>query len=204
MERGRSEQIGNAKPAELRLFIEEAAGVTRFRARRVAAERKLARTRENLLRVQDVLRELDRQKALLERQARRAEEFHRVRDELRSLDLRVMGARWSNWTQEVTRLEVEVGRVRETETALDDEIRQRLDATAEARTRRIAVERQIEELEARLTDERIAGREAATRAVELVRRIEDLTTRSRAAERSVADLQTRAGGVDAALVALED
>src|SRR5215813_10845143 len=48
------EQLVNAKPEDLRLFIEEAAGVTRFRSRKIAAERKMERTRDNLVRVQDV------------------------------------------------------------------------------------------------------------------------------------------------------
>src|SRR5437764_775082 len=73
IEQGRVDQLINAKPEELRLFIEEAAGTTRFRSRKVAAERKMERTRENLLRVQDILRELERQMAALEREARRAE-----------------------------------------------------------------------------------------------------------------------------------
>ena len=82
IEQGRVEQLVNAKPEELRLFIEEAAGTTRFRSRKIAAERKMERTRDNLLRVQDVLRELERQMASLERQAKRAEEYHRIKDEL--------------------------------------------------------------------------------------------------------------------------
>src|SRR5205814_10507463 len=61
IEQGRVDQLINAKPEELRLFIEEAAGTTRFRSRKVAAERKMERTRENLLRVQDILRQLERQ-----------------------------------------------------------------------------------------------------------------------------------------------
>src|SRR5256886_496433 len=98
IEQGRVDQLINAKPEELRLFIEEAAGTTRFRSRKVAAERKMERTRENLLRVQDILRELERQMASLERQARRAEEYHRIKQELRELDLRVMAVRQRSWS----------------------------------------------------------------------------------------------------------
>src|SRR4030095_9335824 len=97
IEQGRVEQIVNAKPAELRLFLEEAAGITRFRARKLAAERKMERTRDNLLRVQDVLHELERQMASLQRQARRAEEYHRIKGALRELDLRVMASRRRGW-----------------------------------------------------------------------------------------------------------
>src|SRR5262249_9774330 len=92
IEQGRVEQIVNAKPEDLRLFLEEAAGITRFRSRRIAAERKMERTRDNLLRVQDVLHELDRQMSSLQRQAKRAEEYHRLKGALRELDLRVMAA----------------------------------------------------------------------------------------------------------------
>src|SRR6266403_1066449 len=104
IEQGRVDQLINAKPEELRLFIEEAAGTTRFRSRKVAAERKMERTRENLLRVQDILRELERQMASLERQARRAEEYHRIKQELRELDLRVMAVRQRSWSAEVAAL----------------------------------------------------------------------------------------------------
>src|SRR5262247_2491317 len=104
VEQGRVDQLVNAKPEELRLFLEEAAGTTRFRSRKVAAERKMERTRENLVRVQDILRELERQMASLERQARRAEEYHRIKGELRDLDLRVMAARHRVWIEDVSRL----------------------------------------------------------------------------------------------------
>jgi chromosome segregation protein len=102
VEQGRVDQLVNAKPEDMRSFIEEAAGTTRFRSRKLAAERKMIRTRENLLRVQDVLREIERQMALLERQARRAEEYHRLKGELRELDLGLMAGRSapgrSSWT----------------------------------------------------------------------------------------------------------
>src|SRR5262249_41383031 len=111
IEQGRIEQLVNAKPEEMRLFIEEAAGVTRFRHRKVAAERKMARTRDNLLRVQDVLRELERQQASLERQAKRAEEYHRVKDELRQLDLVVMAAQHRTWSAELDRIHGELATV---------------------------------------------------------------------------------------------
>src|SRR5262249_2108669 len=82
IEQGRVEQIVNAKPEDLRLFLEEAAGITRFRSRKLAAERKMERTRDNLVRVNDVLRELERQMGSLQRQARRAEEYHRIKGAL--------------------------------------------------------------------------------------------------------------------------
>src|SRR6266404_6557608 len=104
IEQGRVEQLVNAKPEEVRLFIEEAAGTTRFRSRKLAAERKMERTRENLVRVQDILREIERQMSSFERQARRAEEYHSIKAELRDLDLRVMAGRRRIWTTEAAGL----------------------------------------------------------------------------------------------------
>src|SRR5262249_491854 len=72
---GRVEQLINAKPEDRRLFIEEAAGTTLYRSRKLAAERKMEQTRENLLRVNDILREIDRQIQYLHRMAKKAEQY---------------------------------------------------------------------------------------------------------------------------------
>src|SRR5262245_39038676 len=79
IEQGRVGQIVGAKPEELRLFIEEAAGTTLYRSRKIAAERKIERTRDNLLRVSDIVRELDRQAGSLRRQARGAVQYQELR-----------------------------------------------------------------------------------------------------------------------------
>ena len=87
IEQGRVERLVSAKPEELRLFIEEAAGTTLYRSRRQVAERKMERTRENLSRVLDILREVERQLATLRRQAKRAEQFKTLQAEAATLDL---------------------------------------------------------------------------------------------------------------------
>jgi chromosome segregation protein len=87
IEQGRVEALIGAKPEELRLFIEEAAGTTLYRNRRQMAERKMERTRDNLLRVQDILREVERQLATLRRQARRAEQYKALLAEIAVLDM---------------------------------------------------------------------------------------------------------------------
>src|SRR5262245_7264250 len=144
VEQGRVDQLVNAKPEELRLFLEEAAGTTRFRSRKLAAERKMERTRENLVRVQDVLRELERQMASLERQARRAEEYHRIKDELRDLDLQVMAVRRRVWSAETARLGDRLAAIQQEETALHEEIRRTRGASGEAHASRVAHEQRLQ------------------------------------------------------------
>jgi len=81
VEQGRVGQIIGAKPEDLRLFIEEAAGTTLYRSRKIAAERKIERTRDNLLRVSDIVRELERQANSLRRQARGAVQYQELRSQ---------------------------------------------------------------------------------------------------------------------------
>lgn len=115
IEQGRVERLINARPEETRLFIEEAAGTTLYRSKRLAAERKMERTRENLSRVNDVLRELDRQVGSLERQARKAEEYKRLQAELRDLELRLAGVQWRNLRAEVEGLDASWQELKRTE-----------------------------------------------------------------------------------------
>ena len=70
---GTINRILEAKPEELRVFLEEAAGVSKYKERRKETASRLEDTRENLVRVEDILRELDQQVARLEKQATVAE-----------------------------------------------------------------------------------------------------------------------------------
>ena len=107
IEQGRVEQLINAKPEDRRLFIEEAAGTTLYRARKLAAERKMERTRENLSRMNDILLEIDRQSQSLERQAKKAEAHHKIIGELRGLELRVAGRHWQTLQHELAELDAQ-------------------------------------------------------------------------------------------------
>lgn len=115
IEQGRVEQLVNAKPEDRRLFIEEAAGTTLYRSRKLAAERKMERTRENLLRVSDVLRELERQIQYLHRLAKKADQFRSYQDEARSLDLLLSGVQRRRLRARLSDTEQELRDVRRAE-----------------------------------------------------------------------------------------
>ena len=85
IEQGKIGQILSSKPTDRRQLIEEAAGVTKFKSRRRQAELKLEAAQQNLTRVDDLVFELDRQRAALKRQAARARRYRRLREELRRL-----------------------------------------------------------------------------------------------------------------------
>ncbi len=73
---GTISRIIESKPEELRLFLEEAAGVSKYKERRRETENRLSDTRENLTRVQDILRELNANLDKLEKQAEVAQKYH--------------------------------------------------------------------------------------------------------------------------------
>jgi len=181
IEQGRVSQIVQAKPEELRLFIEEAAGTTRFRNRKITSERKLERTRENLARVNDVMREIERQLAALRRQAKRAEEYRRVQDELVSTELALAAHRFGALAEAGERVGRELAELREQLAALQQELREHEVARDEAQRQERAAQEEIE----------IGLRSAAESGAEVVRAAE-----RRAATRDVvAGLEARIGRI---------
>ena len=76
-----------------------------YRSRRLAAERKLERTRENLSRVSDLLHEMDRQLGTLRRQAKKAEQYKVFQDELKTIDLTLQSRAYQALTADVRSLD---------------------------------------------------------------------------------------------------
>jgi chromosome segregation protein len=87
IEQGKIGMILSSKPEERRLIIEEAAGVTKFKARKQVAVKKIELTKQNLLRIADIIAEIRRQLNSLQRQAKKAEKFKEYREELREIEL---------------------------------------------------------------------------------------------------------------------
>jgi chromosome segregation protein len=82
IEQGRIGQILSSKPSDRRLILEEAAGISKFKARKRAAELKLESSRGNLSRITDILEEVIKQVNSLKRQASKARRFRELRDEM--------------------------------------------------------------------------------------------------------------------------
>src|ERR1700758_767692 len=87
MEQGRIDQILSARPEDRRAIFEEAAGVTKYKAQKKEALRKLEYTDANLLRLADIMKEVKRQIGSLQRQAGKARRYKALFDDLKTLDL---------------------------------------------------------------------------------------------------------------------
>src|SRR5688572_26414271 len=86
MAQGNITQIISSKPEDRRMVFEEAAGITRFKAQKKEALRKLEQTEQNLLRVADLIREVKRQIGSLQRQAGKARRYKQLATDLQHLD----------------------------------------------------------------------------------------------------------------------
>ena len=115
MDQDRLNHVLTAKPWERRIFIEEAAGVARYKQQRAETQGKLDATRQNLLRVRDVMDEVKRQVGSLERQAKKAQQYKALHQERQALDLAMMAADYAGLTAAHEALEQEMGRLRREE-----------------------------------------------------------------------------------------
>ncbi len=99
IEQGMISQLIEAKPEELRVYLEEAAGISKYKERRKETERRIAHTRDNLDRLTDLREELERQIHHLERQAKNAERYTEFKKEEREVSAQLSALRWQNLDQ---------------------------------------------------------------------------------------------------------
>ncbi|WP_317929247.1 chromosome segregation protein SMC [Halioxenophilus sp. WMMB6] len=115
IEQGMISRLIEAKPEELRIYIEEAAGISKYKERRRDTENRMRRTQENLERLTDIREELDRQLSRLERQAQAAEKYTEFKQQerqlkawLQALRYKVLDEQASLKAAEITELELKV------------------------------------------------------------------------------------------------
>lgn len=131
IEQGMISRIIEAKPEDLRIFLEEAAGISKYKDRRRETEHRLSDTRENLARVDDIRQELGSQIEKLENQAEVARRFNELNKErtgkqnalwlIRKLDAKSDAARHSRDIEQSTlQLEADMARLRETERIVEE------------------------------------------------------------------------------------
>ncbi len=145
MDQDKLNHVLTAKPHERRVFIEEAAGIARYKQQRTETQGKLDAARQNLVRVRDVMDEVKRQLGSLERQARKAQQYKALQAEKRDLSLALLAADYVSRADEGERLAAELVRLRDQEQSL--RARSAALAAREARQREA-----LQESEHRLSD----------------------------------------------------
>nr|WP_286949050.1 chromosome segregation protein SMC [Pseudomonas sp. UBA6718] len=109
IEQGMISKLIEAKPEDLRNFIEEAAGISKYKERRRETESRIRRTQENLARLTDLREELERQLERLHRQAQAAEKYQEYKAEERQLKAQLAALRWQTLNLQVGSREQVIG-----------------------------------------------------------------------------------------------
>jgi chromosome segregation protein len=132
IEQGMISQLVEAKPEDLRVYLEEAAGISKYKERRRETETRIRHTRENLSRLTDLREELGRQLDRLQRQARAAERYQELKQEERRLTAELYTLRYVNLHEvlegrqrEIRELEVQLAKSAAEQQHIDTEIERR-------------------------------------------------------------------------------
>jgi chromosome segregation protein len=117
IEQGKIGMILSTRPADRRQLIEEAAGITKYKSRRRAAELKLDAAQQNLTRIDDIVFEVEKQRGTLKRQAAKARRYKRLRDELRRWEKVLFARRYRELAASIEGARARLAQAREREAA---------------------------------------------------------------------------------------
>jgi chromosome segregation protein len=164
MEQSKIDLILNTRPEERRFLFDEVAGITKYKHRKKAALKKLEETEQNLVRMNDVIYELQRETESLKRQAEQAERYNQLHEQLRSMELHLNRREYDRFVKELT----------ETQLNLDDILSQVSEANEIMQTAEGEIETATErrtELEETLRENQETVRRFEHRIEEIERQI---------------------------------
>ena len=110
IEQGMISRLVEAKPEELRTYLEEAAGISKYKEKRRETELRLKHTKDNLNRLNDVMKEISSQLNKLERQAKAANDYKKLKNSERDLKLNLLSLKWNNYNSEIIELDKNIGK----------------------------------------------------------------------------------------------
>jgi len=193
IEQGKIGQILSTKPADRRALIEEAAGITKYKARRRQTSLKLEAAQQNLLRVNDIVHEVEKQLESLRRQASKARRYRALRAEMQGIERVLYGHRFLELERVslslAERLAAETDREGAASLALETE-----EAQMEARrTSLYEEEARLDEVRGRLNEFTLAVDRHQGKIGYCKEQIADAATRAEQARQEAAELESRIG-----------
>ncbi|HPF99699.1 MAG TPA: chromosome segregation protein SMC [Kiritimatiellia bacterium] len=191
MEQGRIDLILSSRPEDRREVFEEASGITKFKADKKEAIRKLEHTETNLLRLADIVREVRRQIISLQRQAGKARRYKELQEQLRGLDIFATRDRLTSLNEEISTLESRLASITEQEEAVRADLEQNDQQASTIRADLASTEKQIAEA----MEASVQSRTELDRARELIRinqdRIQELKDLSERDSRDANEARNR-------------
>ncbi len=179
IEQGMVSRIIDAKPEDLRVYLEEAAGISKYKERRRETETRIRHTRENLDRLNDLREEIDKQLARLKRQSKTAEKYKTLKQEQRRFEAELLVLQRNDFDEKIHR---EQQKLEQIETGLQQ-------AIAEVRETENLIEQGHQQLtEANDRHNEIQGKFYAVGA-EISAREQEIAHQKKLSERNQQDLQ---------------
>ena len=193
IEQGRIGQILSSKPTDRRAIIEEAAGITKYKARKRLAEARLEDAKLNLNRINDIFDEVTRQMNSLKRQASKAERYAKLRDEMRVKLRVVLASKFAQLDVEAATLEQQLSEVANEIHAQSEAVQQMEGEHGERTQRGYAIERESQENREKLNSLALDLDRAAARRRTNEERCAELDARSAGAQAEIANTEEHSG-----------
>jgi chromosome segregation protein len=190
MQQGKVDRVIHSKPGERRHIIEEAAGISKYKAQKEEAERRLARSDEDLNRVNDLLAEVRRNTTKLRKQSERAREHQKLTSELKKREMVLLAVRHAEAEAERQQLEVLCSELSDRLLDFDDEIERLAEQNESSRGELEAMAARYEAMQKDRDDLLREKAEASSRLASLTERLQ---AADKARERLAADIEAQSG-----------
>lgn len=181
---GQIDKILSGRPEERRELFDEAAGIVKFKRRKAIAQKKLEDEKQNLVRVSDILGELEKQVEPLEKQAASAREYLRLREELKRFDVNLFLAEMEDTDRALRELE-------EKSQAVSGHMEESKQESLRLKEEYDQVSEKIAALDQAIAEKQAQGNEALMNARNLEGRISVLNEQIRAEEMNAEHIQSR-------------
>ncbi|MEM7180135.1 MAG: AAA family ATPase [Spirochaetota bacterium] len=152
MEQGKVEALLNSKPDERRAIFDEAAGISKFKVERKETVKKLDMTKQNLLRIGDIMRSMEAELESKEKQAERAKAYFDLKTQLTESDKNLRYLKWKSFQRRLSKSNTELAEIKQK----NDEIMERLSLESreieEQERKKYQLEQKISEIDKKLLD----------------------------------------------------
>lgn len=186
---GQIERILSGKPEERRELFDEAAGIVKYKKRKAAAQKKLESEKENLIRVNDILAELERQVGPLEKQAEKARIYLKKKEELKTYDVNL-------FLMETAHIEGQLKEVEANCRIADEQLGEANASYENVKTEYEQMEQDMERMEERVASLRDRLNQSTVLKGKLEGEINVLNEQIRASEMTGEHLQSRLSSID--------
>lgn len=181
---GQIDRILSTKPEESRELFDEATGIVKFKKRRKTAEKKLEDEKQNLLRINDILSELEKQLAPLERQAEKAKEYLKKKETLKEVEVHI-------FLLEMEQIREQSERLEQTCKITEGDMKETSEAFENTKLEYERIEKELEGIEGRIDEAKEEASASRLKKQQMKGRMEVLKEQVRSARASSRHYQER-------------